>query len=334
MLLFSKKLIFKKYTKIRNICIFFIEANPLFTRPIMNSLQYQENTPIISGFLCMKQHIHMLCIKKNMFINTNLISRLSANPNAVQWLENNIEVINWFYLSKNPNALHLLTKNPDKINWYMFSKNSANEAIDLLINNPHKIYYDALCLNTNPLAYNLLIQHPSKIDWNLLSLNSANYAIELLINNPHKINWQYFSSNANPRAYDFLKKNAYNIDYSFLNLNPNAVNWLNENPDFIDWQMLSRNDNAIELIEKNHHKISWNDLGKNLNGIHLYEYMTFHEILHLNDNYLENPSIFEYDYKKIKERISKFKEELIQKVWSPSNVIKWVEQGFDDFLES
>ena len=48
---------------------------------------------------------------------------LSANPNAIHLLEQNICQINWYWLSKNPNAIHLLEKNMDKIRWHMLSTN-------------------------------------------------------------------------------------------------------------------------------------------------------------------------------------------------------------------
>ena len=43
-------------------------------------------------------------------------SLLSSNPNAIQFLEENPEMINWNELSRNRNAIHLLEKNPTRIN--------------------------------------------------------------------------------------------------------------------------------------------------------------------------------------------------------------------------
>ena len=42
---------------------------------------------------------------------------LSANPNAIRLLEQNLDKIEWNYLSGNPNAIHLLEANLDKISW-------------------------------------------------------------------------------------------------------------------------------------------------------------------------------------------------------------------------
>jgi len=40
--------------------------------------------------------------------------KLSANPNAIHVLEQNLDKIDWDMLSRNPNAIHLLEKNLDK----------------------------------------------------------------------------------------------------------------------------------------------------------------------------------------------------------------------------
>jgi hypothetical protein len=54
--------------------------------------------------------------KLREFVSSDEIYRdLSSNPNAIQYLEQNPEKINWFKLSSNPNAIHILEKNPDKI---------------------------------------------------------------------------------------------------------------------------------------------------------------------------------------------------------------------------
>ena len=42
---------------------------------------------------------------------------LSANPNAIHLLEQNLDRVNWGYLSRNPNAIHLLEQNPDNVDW-------------------------------------------------------------------------------------------------------------------------------------------------------------------------------------------------------------------------
>ena len=57
-------------------------------------------------------------------------SYLSANPNAINLLEQNKDQIVWNRLSENPAAIYLLKQNKDKINWDRLSENPA--AITLL----------------------------------------------------------------------------------------------------------------------------------------------------------------------------------------------------------
>ena len=72
------------------------------------------------------------------------------------------------------------------------------------------------------------------------------------------------------------------------------------------WDALSANPNAIHLLEKNVDKINWNCLSI-------------------------NPSIFEYDYEAMRNRINLFKEELVSKQFHPRNFDKFVSWGFEEF---
>jgi len=89
------------------------------------------------------------------------------------------------------------------------------------------------------------------------------------------------------------------IDWYNLSSNPNAIHLLEKNLDKINWEQLSGNPNAIHLLEKNRNKINWCYLSK-------------------------NPSIFEYDYKSIKNNNKQLKEELIQTIYRPSNINRWM----------
>ena len=51
------------------------------------------------------------------------MSYLSTNPNAIDFLEANLDKIKWDWLSLNPNAIHLLEANFDKIDWELLSRN-------------------------------------------------------------------------------------------------------------------------------------------------------------------------------------------------------------------
>jgi hypothetical protein len=70
----------------------------------------------------------------------------------LDWIDN--EWLSWDILSANPNAIDLLENNQDKINWYMLCINP--NAIDLLDDNKNKIYWESLSSNPNPNAIKLL----------------------------------------------------------------------------------------------------------------------------------------------------------------------------------
>ena len=86
--------------------------------------------------------------------------------------------------------------------------------------------------------------------------------------------------------------------------NKNAINLLEQNQDKINWMMLSYNKNAMHILEKNKHKIDLNVL-------------------------CHNPSIFTYDYQKMKNNCNIFKEELIAYVFHPSRLFKNVTDDTD-----
>jgi hypothetical protein len=73
---------------------------------------------------------------------------------------------------------------------------------------------------------------------------------------------------------------------------------------------LSRNQNAIELLKENQDKINW-------------------------FCFSENPNIFTYDYKRMKENIknSGIVEELMSVIFHPKNMNKWIDWGFTEHEE-
>ena len=83
--------------------------------------------------------------------------------------------------------------------------------------------------------------------------------------------------------------------------------WIDK--DKIDWSYLSLNPSAraIALLEKNQDKINWRQLSL-------------------------NPSIFEYDYKGMKDAMYKgIKEDLVKNRFHPKNIPKFRDWGMDGF---
>jgi len=77
----------------------------------------------------------------------------------------------------------------------------------------------------------------------------------------------------------------------------------------LNWITLSKNPNAIQLSTENQYQINWHGLSSNLNAI---------QLLTENQNKINwywlstNPSIFTYDYKKIKQSLKKY---FIHQTW-------------------
>ena len=113
-----------------------------------------------------------------------------------------------------------------------------------------------------------------------------------------KIDWEYLSKN--PNAIHLLEQNIDKIDWWELSLNPNAIHLLEQYPDKINWCYLSRNPNAIHLLEQNMDKIHWRYLST-------------------------NPSIFTYNYIKLKQSRLLLHKNLIEYIWHPLTIQKWIE---------
>jgi hypothetical protein len=219
---------------------------------------------------------------------------LSSNPNAVNFLEENLNMINWRELSSNPNAIELLRANPDKIDWVLLSKNPDPKAIEMLKANPDKISWGYLAQNSNPEAIKL-IEEKIKVNpeiipfdnlaanetpeaikliflfnrlnkytmyqvsnsmrfWSILSRNSK--AVKILKANPSKIHWDQLCSNKSTEAIQLLEEQITNKWVDPVKIDKN-ISWLN----------LSSNPNqrAFEILEANPTKIDYRGLSANSN---------------------------------------------------------------------
>ena len=105
---------------------------------------------------------------------------LNTNPEVISILEQNLDKINFSYLSSNPNAIRILEQNLDKINVYKLSENP--NAMDILMKNPELIHETHIMANPSALSY-----------------------LEPLIinNNYHNI---YYMATYNPKAFQFIEK--------------------------------------------------------------------------------------------------------------------------------
>jgi hypothetical protein len=216
----------------------------------------------------------------------------NENPKAIQILKKLLKTgkykkkdINWDCISGNPSseAFALLQENIDKVNWKYLSKNTHPGAIKSLedaveeqmewydmeefddyaeLDDDKKIDWELL--SSNPKAIDILIKK-WKAEKRLMRFNDEIY--DRLKESNMIISWEYVSSN--PEAIELIKKKLklenklsenryYNlskfekISWKKLSSNPNAIKILSlpENKDMIDWNNLSKNPNAMKLIKK------------------------------------------------------------------------------------
>ena len=97
---------------------------------------------------------------------------LSENPNAIDYLKENRNLIDWAALLRNPN--------PEAIALFIENKNNIPNYYDLLFNNISSATYNRAITNPAAIEYikDVLNRYPDNIEWRLLSRNPA--AIELI----------------------------------------------------------------------------------------------------------------------------------------------------------
>jgi len=273
-----------------------LSLNP---NPIAIHILSQNIEKIDNFYLMMNKNTKAFSNKE--FLNSlisngtyTFMDNLSTYSNDLELLKNNIQKVNWAYLSKNPNAIELLKANPKKIDWTYLSSNP--NAIELLKENPR--YINWYNLSANPNAIELLRANPKMINWHNLSGNPS--AIELLKENPENIDWKILSGN--PGTIELLKENLEKIKWSAVCSiqNKEAIDLIRNNLEkkrynYLDWCELSLNPYAIELLKENPKRIHWDELSL-------------------------NPAIFQYNYKEIKEKRQDLMNEIVAMALNPIRI--------------
>lgn len=310
----------------------------------------------------MVHHLKFISLIENSNFQNYDCSKLSSNINAIEFLERNPKMIDWFYMSKNENAI-LTNQNIDKIcrSTVCCNKNAIEIIIKIMNEYPNELNFEFLSINTHPDAIQLLEQnlfykrmpylscntaavhilkiYPALIDWVMLSSNTHPDAIQLIEQNLDKICWHTLSSN--PSAVHILLKYPEKIIWFTFssNSNPSAVKLLIENLDKINWSTFSSNTHpdAIRILEQNIHKADLQLLAGNVNALHVIINKS-KDIEWKNKNWKilwsglsTNPNIFEYDYKSMKSRCDIFAEELIKNRFHPDIYFKKkLDWGYDE----
>jgi hypothetical protein len=254
---------------------------------------------------------------------TKLVSfALCLNPNAIQYLTEHPQLIQYDYLSYNQNAYELLIQDTANISSRNFAFNTHPDAENIIKNKQNK-HWKNIC--QNPALIRLIKENPDKIHWDSLSRNPA--AISMLKLNFEKIVWSEFCLNTSPDAIQMIKANPDKIDWFSLSVNPSAIKYLEQNIDKVDFWALSWNTAAIHLIEANMNKIHWMGLSSNSSAMH---------ILKKNQSKIDwvqfstNPGIFDYNYQTLAiERTNLLREELMMNALHPSRIQKLLDAGAD-----
>ena len=175
---------------------------------------------------------------------------LSSNPNAVDFLEENRNMIDWRELSSNPNAIELLKENPDKIYWAYLSANPDPKAIEMLKANLDRISWGYIAQNSNPEAIKL-IEEKIKV-------------------NPEIIHFDNLAANETPEAMKIIEENVLNKNTLYQTSNSTMYQISNS---MRFWSILSRNSKAIKILKANPRKIHWDQLciNKSTEAIQLLE---------------------------------------------------------------
>ena len=265
---FCKKLhIFKEYINsspesIKNK----MKASKMSIRDLPKDLRIKF-TEIFSSLLPTKYVLRPWVLKnKNFKIE---IDNLSENPNAIDYLTNNPELIHWGNLSKNINAIELLKQRiiydetkltekeiedlpvKNKISWYHLSDNTkAKELLEAKFEKEKLLEdYDL----EQDIKYNTL----SYLCWRKLSANPC--AIDLLKRNINKIDWKQLSINPSPEAVELLSlpQNLDRLEWKGMPSNktksPIKLTDIPEDQNEIGWAELSRianTEEAMELLQK------------------------------------------------------------------------------------
>ena len=281
--------------------------------------------------------------KWNQIIKWNFLSLFADNKYSINILENNLDKIYWDGLSSNPNTIHILENNIDKIDWFNLCYNNDN-AYKILNNHFDKIEWLSILHNKN--AIYLIREDVENLTWNEIydklnyfvdkynvdkkrfidTFSSCNnkYVLKLLDKNPCEIDWYLLCKNKD--ALFIIKKHLKEIHLYYL-CNCKDVDVLNYVFEHIDEynkkydiDYIERNTliNYTPELPQDYAKPHFEDLCENPLAI---DYFKKNQDKMSNNIYF-NPNIFEYDKKRIINKITIYKKELLQKVLNPIRLMK------------
>jgi hypothetical protein len=327
-------------------------------------LSYINHEKVIDYLLKNIEHINWTMLSFNTCAHSIFIKYpelvdwkyLSLHPFAIDILTNNQDRIDWDYFSFNEEAIPLLKENPDKINWraIMFNKNGRQlieENLDCICWSEWKIFtilikklqkldkrvylagIEYLNIITD-ITYDLKQNYKNNLDYfgkcfvyeQLLNIddkeiiNSCNINFYLNIHNyslllRDKIDCVHSTIHNYRETFIQQMKQR---DKPFATLIKEAFTYIGP-PQYNPIYSICNNIEFNYIVETNPDKMEW--ILKLLDSLGCDENIYF--------NILENIDIITLDYQKMAlERTHILREELMMKVWHPSNVERLLNAGF------
>ncbi len=255
-------------------------------------------------------------------------------------VKNNIDEVDWNYLSWNPMAVHILLEHKDKIKWSYLALNSNPSVVDIIkeeminiINNPNDPKYGMFwyCLirnNKNSRIKEVLLENLDYFEKEVKEVCKGmiflRQDIELLPYFEEKIKEMIIAKENN---IEMDKLYLYN--FNMLSANPVAVDLMLKYERMIDWNEFSHNTSpkAINYLKNHKNKIVWRSLQENRSN----EAMDLIKEMILDGNIYDisyktlssNPYIFEIDYNFLERRMDRIRLELMEKTWHPKRYMEW-----------
>lgn len=126
----------------------------------------------------------------------SMFPNVSANPDAIDLIRENLHLVNTDWLCTNPMAEDILKAHPEWISWPHLSGNPAPWAIAMLVANPEKIDWVRFSGNKGADALPVWRANFDRIHWPVLSRNAT--AAPLLLENLDLAKLSALAENTSP----------------------------------------------------------------------------------------------------------------------------------------
>jgi hypothetical protein len=265
------------------------------------AVEYLENHELLIDDLYIfgNEHaIHIIEKKIKTYVWT-----INYNKNAVNFLRNNTQYMKYYTMCGTEHGIvfvdELIKNNElDKIHWTPLSRNPA--AMHILNDPKYYTYLDWIYIIENKNAGELVKNNLHMVDNYWSHICKQPHLIDIIEQNMDKIHWVGLSENYN--AIHILEKNIDKINIEKLCFNKNGfqllllLNHVFENTIYYDKKIVF---DYFDYCDKNNIPFTF------VKKLSKYGYTEKHmEFLKHNNNYIylsQNPNIFEYDYKRMRE---------------------------------